>query len=31
MSDATAQTTLRQLMTMSGGFDDYLPAVDELG
>jgi len=29
MSDATAQTTLRQLMTMSGGFDDYLPAVYE--
>ena len=26
MSDATAQTTLRQLMTMSGGFDDYWPA-----
>jgi len=29
MSDATAQTTLRQLMTMSGGFDDYWPAADE--
>jgi CubicO group peptidase (beta-lactamase class C family) len=28
MSDATAQTTLRQLMTMSGGFDDYWPAGD---
>ena len=28
MSDATAQTTLRQLMTMSGGFDDYWPMGD---
>jgi CubicO group peptidase (beta-lactamase class C family) len=28
MSDATAQTTLRQLMTMSGGFDDFLPAAE---
>ena len=25
MSDDTANVTLRQLMTMSGGFDDYLP------
>ena len=26
MSGETAKVTLRQLMTMSGGFDDYLPA-----
>jgi CubicO group peptidase (beta-lactamase class C family) len=25
MSDDTAKVTLRQLLTMSGGFDDYLP------
>jgi CubicO group peptidase (beta-lactamase class C family) len=29
MSNATAQTTLRQLMTMSGGFDDYWPGAEE--
>ena len=31
MSDATAQTTLRQLMTMSGGFDDYWPTAETSG
>ena len=29
MSDDTAKVTLRQLMTMSGGFDDYMPAGDQ--
>jgi CubicO group peptidase (beta-lactamase class C family) len=29
MSDDTANVTLRQLMTMSGGFDDYLPAASQ--
>ena len=28
MSDETANVTLRQLMTMSGGFDDYMPVGD---
>jgi CubicO group peptidase (beta-lactamase class C family) len=29
MSDDTANATLRQLMTMSGGFDDYMPVGDQ--
>ena len=29
MSDDTANVTLRQLMTMSGGFDDYMPVGDQ--
>ena len=29
MSGDTAKVTLRQLMTMSGGFDDYLPAASQ--
>jgi CubicO group peptidase (beta-lactamase class C family) len=29
MSDDTAKITLRQLMTMSGGFDDYLPDASQ--
>jgi CubicO group peptidase (beta-lactamase class C family) len=29
MSDDTGKVTLRQLMTMSGGFDDYMPVGDQ--
>jgi CubicO group peptidase (beta-lactamase class C family) len=29
MSDDIANVTLRQLMTMSGGFDDYMPVGDQ--
>ena len=29
ISDDTATVTLRQLMTMSGGFDDYMPVGDQ--
>jgi CubicO group peptidase (beta-lactamase class C family) len=29
MSDDTANVTLHQLMTMSGGFDDYMPVGDQ--
>jgi len=29
MSGDTADVTLRQLMTMSGGFDDYMPVGDQ--
>ena len=31
MSDDTANVTLRQLMTMSGGFDDYMPVGRSVG
>jgi CubicO group peptidase (beta-lactamase class C family) len=29
MSGDTANVTLRQLMTMSGGFDDYVPVGNQ--